>query len=91
MLPNQNRILTTQPHPIQLRPQKIYNIKDATYEDMQLIIKIPKTPKIKIHRENHTDTPIENNKHFIKLIEHFADYKHIRTERDDRSDTLLWF
>jgi hypothetical protein len=24
MLPNQNRILTTQPHPIQLRPRK-YN------------------------------------------------------------------
>jgi type IV secretory pathway ATPase VirB11/archaellum biosynthesis ATPase len=43
---------------------------------MQLIIKIPKNTQNKINDTVKTTRyPIENNKHFIKLIEHFADYK----------------
>jgi hypothetical protein len=61
---------------------------------MQLIIKIPKNTqnKNKRHRET-TPIPHRDNKHFIKLIEHFADYKgtNIYESKEMTEATLLWF
>jgi hypothetical protein len=56
--PEQDINNTTSPNTI-TPLENIIDIKDATYEDMQLIIKIPKNTqnKNKRHRENHTDTP----------------------------------